>query len=237
MGQHRVQPWTHSKLDDFVNCPKAFFHKSVLKLYPYVEGEAQALGNYVHKVFENYIGNGDPLPTKDKYDEQGKIISLDLRMHEKYLAALANMPGEVYAEREIALNKKGKPCGWFMPDVWHRGKIDYSNFYKNRAKVVDYKTGKKRIKFKQLIANSMWVFVQYPEIDTVDVCFYWTTDQTESKATYLRSQIPELWGQLVPDLKQYLEAFKTDTWQPRPSGLCHGWCPVEDCEFWKPKRV
>ena len=35
---------------------------------------------------------------------------------------------------------------------------------------------------------------------------------------------------------QYAQAFKTDTWQPRPSGLCNGWCPVKTCEFWQPKR-
>jgi hypothetical protein len=41
----------------------------------------------------------------------------------------------------------------------------------------------------------------------------------------------------VPDLKQYATAFKTDVWQPRQSGLCNGWCPVTECEFWKPKRT
>lgn len=238
VGQHRVQPWTHSKLDDFVNCPKAFFHKSVLKLYPYVEGPAQAKGNYVHKAFELYVDGGTPLPTKTEYADDGKIISLNLIGHKPYLDRLINLPGEIYAEREIAIDKKGKPCNWFYPDVWHRGKIDFTNIYavKRYARIVDYKTGKKREKFKQLIANAMWVFIMYPEVDTIDVCFYWTEDQSESKATYKREDIDKLWDQLIPDLIQYRDAFRTDLWQPRQSGLCAGWCPVEDCEFWKPKR-
>jgi hypothetical protein len=46
-----------------------------------------------------------------------------------------------------------------------------------------------------------------------------------------------LWSKFVPDLRQYMEAFKTETWQARPSGLCNGWCPVTECEHWKPKKV
>jgi hypothetical protein len=36
---------------------------------------------------------------------------------------------------------------------------------------------------------------------------------------------------LVPDLKQMVEAYKTDTWQARQSGLCKRHCAVVDCEF------
>lgn len=218
----KIQPWTHSKLDDFINCPRAFHQKSVLKRFPFQSTKETEYGNRVHKDFELRIAEGKKLP-------------FDLKHHEPYMQALEDMPGEVYAEREIALDKKGKPCSWFHADVWHRGKIDYTNINDTCAKIVDYKTGKKREKFKQLIANSIWVFIQYPEVEKVDVCFYWTQDQSESKATYLRSQIPALWNQLIPDLKQYRDAFKTDTWQPRQSGLCRGWCPVNDCEFWSEK--
>jgi hypothetical protein len=41
----------------------------------------------------------------------------------------------------------------------------------------------------------------------------------------------------MPDIKQYQQAFVQDVWQARQSGLCHGWCPVTTCEYWKPKRM
>ena len=52
----------------------------------------------------------------------------------------------------------------------------------------------------------------------------------------IRDQIDQLWAPFIGDLKQYMQAFREDIWQPRQSGLCNGWCPVTDCEFWKPKR-
>jgi hypothetical protein len=51
-----------------------------------------------------------------------------------------------------------------------------------------------------------------------------------------RDQIGAVWGEFLPNLKQYAQAFKEDIWQPRQSGLCGGYCPVTDCEFWRPKR-
>jgi len=217
----KIQPWTFSKLSDFVNCPHSFHQKHVLKRFPYQETPETKKGNEVHKAFELRIANGTPLPR-------------DLREHEPYLAKLEALPGENYAEREIALNKKGEPCGWMYPDVWHRGKIDFTNINGSRGKIVDYKTGKKRPKFEQLISNSIWIFTQYPEVDVIDACFYWTVDKTETPVVYKREQIPVLWGKLIPDLRQYRDAFHKDVWQKRPSGLCP-WCPVIECQHWRPK--
>ena len=67
--------------------------------------------------------------------------------------------------------------------------------------------------------------------------YYWTQTKTTNGMTITRDQIPAIWREFLPALKQYAEAYATDTWQPRQSGLCNGWCPVTDCEFWRPKRA
>jgi hypothetical protein len=36
----------------------------------------------------------------------------------------------------------------------------------------------------------------------------------------------EIWPMLLPDLKQMVEAYQTDIWQPRQSGLCKRHCAV-----------
>ena len=102
--------------------------------------------------------------------------------------------------------------------------------------LVDYKTGKPHQKFEQLSLFALHTFAMYPKHELIYVRYYWTKTGEESRWSYRRDDIAAMWGKFVPDLRQFAEAFKTDTWQPRQSGLCNGWCPVKDCEFWKPKR-
>jgi hypothetical protein len=83
---------------------------------------------------------------------------------------------------------------------------------------------------------TLWTFAAFSNIDLVNAQFYWTVDQSTTKKVWGRGEIDMLWGMFIGDLRQYAEAFKSDTWQARPSGLCHGWCPVTTCEHWKPKR-
>jgi hypothetical protein len=104
------------------------------------------------------------------------------------------------------------------------------------SRIVTHNTGKMHSKFKQLKLFALNTFAMFPDVFYVDVRYYWTQHQQATGEQYTRAMIPQLWSAFTPDLRQYVEAFKTDTWQPRPSGLCAGWCPVTECEFWKPKR-
>ena len=216
-------PWSFTSLEDFVNCPRAFYEKRVIKSVKEEESEAMLWGNRVHKAFENYIKNDDMLPK-------------ELQHHEKFLRSLADRGGKIATERKIALSKKAQPCGFFDRDVWFRGVIDLSIISEGEALLVDYKTGKPHSKFKQLKLFALHTFAEYPHVQSVKVKFYWTKTEMTTGDEYHREQIREIWSEFIPDLGQYAQAFKTDTWQPRQSGLCHGWCPVTSCEFWKPKR-
>lgn len=216
-------PWSYSALDDFVNCPRSYYEKRVAKSVKEERSEQIIWGEQVHKHFENRQKDGTPLP-------------FDLREHEPFMQRLEKMPGVSHTERKIALNKRMEPCGFFENDVWFRGVIDYSKLHDNLAVVIDYKTGKPHNKFQQLKLFALHIFTEYPDVDMVDVRFYWTKSCSTTGEIYRRPQIAELWKTFVPNLKQYAQAFKTDVWQPRPSGLCNGWCPVTACEFWKPRR-
>lgn len=216
--------WSHSALDDFVNCPRAYFEKRVAKSVVEEPSEQILWGNEVHKAFELYVAEGKELPGT-------------LTMHKEFIDGLEALPGESWAERKIAMSKELKPCGFFDKNVWFRGVIDYTKVHKDRALIVDYKTGKPHTKFKQLKLNALWIFAEYPEVSHVAVSYYWTKTKSTTDETYTRDQVPDLWRAFLPDLKQYREAFHTDVWQPRQSGLCNGWCPVRDCEFWKPRRT
>lgn len=228
-----MQPlaWSPSRLSDFVNCPWSFKEKSVLKRYPFKDTKETLWGKEVHKIFEERL-NGTR-----------SVLPDNLIIHEPHMQKLEafGQRGILYTERQIALDRNMEPCAYFSPRgkpdvVWFRGVIDVTIITGAAALIEDYKTGKKKPDFRQLKTNALWVFANYPQIHTVLTRYYWTTDQSLSAETYTRDQVPALWAELVPDLRQWAQAFKTDTWQKRPSGLCNGWCPVENCEFWKPRR-
>lgn len=221
----KPMPWSHSALSDFVNCPKAFHAKRVEKSVKEEQSDQIIWGNKVHKAFEDRVHHGRQTPLPDYLAE-----------HEPFMQELESLAGTTYVERKIALDTRRQPCGFFDKNVWMRGVVDVTNVHQDGALLVDYKTGKPHSKFGQLKLFALHTFAEFPQVDFVTVKFYWTKTLSESEDTYTRDQIPALWNEFASDLKQYVEAFKTNTWQPRPSGLCNGWCPVTNCEHWRPKR-
>lgn len=196
----------------------------MLKSVKETQGEAQLWGEWVHKQFENRQRDDTPLPD-------------ELAEHEGYMGRLKQLPGKHFHEQKMALNMRMQPCDFFARDVWNRGVLDFVAIEHHRAVIVDFKTGKVKPDLKQLALFALFIFHTYPQVTACYTRYYWTQTKAETEEEFLRSRIPEIWKKFLPDLKQYNEAFKTNTWQPRQSGLCAGWCPVNECEFWKPKRI
>lgn len=216
-------PWSHSRLEEFKNCPKAFYEKQIAKSVVEEKHEATLWGEVVHKHFEDFLTDGVSLPPI-------------LLMHEGFLLKLMGLPGDEGIEERIALDTRGQPCEFFGPDVWFRGVIDYRKVCGKNALLIDHKTGKKHEKYQQLRAFALHTFAAFPDVDTVRAEYYWTQDQSSKGETYHRADVEHMWKPFIPDLQQYAQAFRDDVWQPRQSGLCNGWCPVKTCEFWRPKR-
>lgn len=216
-------PWSHSRLEDFKNCPRAFYEKQVAKSVVEEKGEAIIWGQEVHKHFEDRLAAGVVLPD-------------NLQEHEAFLCKLEAMKGRLTVEERIALNVKAQPCGFFDDGVWFRGVIDAMKINGTHAYIVDHKTGKQHSKYGQLRIFALHTFIAHPEVTTVRAEYYWTKTCVATGQDFTRDDIPALWAEFTPSLKQYAQAFREDVWQPRQSGLCRGWCPVTDCEFWSPKR-
>lgn len=219
----KPKPWSYSALDKFVSCPRQYYELRIAQSVVDAETAHTRWGTYVHTQFEHRQKFGTPLPE-------------GLTHFEPFMQRLEALPGVHQTEQQVALDLKRQPTAFDGPDVWWRGIIDYVKLHHTAALIVDYKTGKPHTKFEQLQVFALYLFAAHPELTTVRVQYFWTQTQTMTGRTYHREMIPNLWGALEPKLRQYVEAFRTDTWQPRPSGLCHGWCPVTECDFWKPKR-
>lgn len=219
-------PWSHSALDDFRNCPRAYHEKRVLKSVTQEQTPEMIWGERVHKAFElRQLGDASLPP--------------ELEEHEPFMKQLEALPGLYFAcEQKIAFDTKCQPVNWQSRDIWCRGIIDHQKVcsVQRYAHLTDYKTGKPHDKFEQLALFALHTFAMHP-VDKVKVQFYWTKTLTTTHKIWTREEIPALWAKFIPHLRQYVEAFKTDTWQPRPSGLCHGWCPITSCEHWRPKKM
>jgi len=221
--------WSHSALEAFENCPRQYHETKVVKpsKYPFVDTKETIWGRDVHKHFENFLVHGTTLPA-------------DLQMHYEFLAAFKAQPGELAGEERIALDTNLRQCEYFdrRVQVWYRGQVDARKRDRSTGftHLLDHKTGKVKNDYTQLKGFAMWEFLTQPDIHTVKSEYYWTQIRGSNGETLYREQLPELLRFFAGKLNRYADAFLTDTWNPKQSGLCNGWCPVTDCEYWRPKR-
>lgn len=216
-------PWSPSALDKFNTCPRQFHEQNVLKKYKQEKTPEITWGEKVHKDLE--------LRQKEK-----KELPKELNPLEIYMRELETGLGEIYTEQKIALDTKLSPCEFFDPYVWFRGTIDFFKLIGDHCKLVDYKTGKPHTKFRQLDIYAWYIFLTNKHIQSITAAYYWTKHCQETPKLYIREDLPQIWNSLKPEIVAYRNAFKSDEWQPKPSGLCRGYCAVVDCEFWRPKR-
>jgi len=226
----RPLPWSHSALSDFLNCPKAYYHKRIAKDVVDPPNEAGQWGDYVHKEFEKYLNAWMPLKTVHH------PLPDDLEHYREYLNAIAALPGKMYVECKYAITTQLLPCDFFAKDVWCRAILDVIHINGESASVIDHKTGKRKVNARQLKLSALMVFLHHPDVQAVKTGYFWLKDRVFDTEHYVRKNEAELWQEFLPDLNRYREAAQTMTFMPRPSGLCNGWCPVHACEFWKPKR-
>ncbi len=224
----RPLPWSHSSKEDFKNCPKAFYEKRVAKSVVDPPNEAGDWGNYVHKEFEKWLNA--------RFSDRDPPLPADCEQYRPYLQAIAARPGLMYVECKYAITRGLQPCDFFAEDVWCRAILDVIHVKDDKAWVQDHKTGKRKHDTRQLKLCALMVFIHHPQVNTVYTAYNWLVDGATDREKYTRDQEAELWGEFLPDLMAYKQAFHTMTFNPKPSGLCNGWCPVTSCEFWKPKR-
>lgn len=220
----KVMSQSHTSMSCFSTCPRQYEAKYVTKEVKFEQGVEAAWGDLVHKSLESYVRDGVPLPP-------------NVAMYKKWGDAIKLRPGLKILEGAFAIKADLTPCDFFDPDAWLRAKIDVTIINEDRADIIDYKTGKQKHDVTQLRRYALLVMLKHPTIHTVRAGFAWLKDDTLSKPTiYTRSMIEEIMAIERREYDQIEAAYMTGKFQPKPSGLCNGWCPVTRCEFWKPKR-
>jgi hypothetical protein len=219
-------PLSFSALQRFKNCPKQFHEVRVLHSVEDIVGAEGKWGNYVHKEFENYL-------------ERGGIYDLpeNVAQYQPYLDGILDKPGDMLVEQELCIDTSLQQCDFFAPNVFIRGYADVLRMLGPRAWILDHKTGKRKPDSNQMRMMALLVFAIYPQIEHIRVSFAWLQEGVSDGEEFTRADWSMLLNTFLPDIVQYRDAFAKDIWQPRQSGLCAGWCPVTQCEYWKPKRV
>ena len=215
---YSVSPWSFSKIKAFEQCPKQFYHMKIAKDYTEKETEAMLYGTLFHEAAENFVKDDTPIPEKFKYAEAA-------------LTSLKNKPGKKLCEYKLGLTEDLEPCGFFDENVWFRGIADLIILDGDTAWVVDYKTGKSaRYADKgQLELVALATFKHFPEIKKVKAGLLFVIAKTLVKDSYEDTVAPTLWKKWLSDYARMEKALETNTWNPRPSGLCRQHCAVIDC--------
>lgn len=215
--------WSYSALVNYQTCPKQFHEVRVLKNYK-EQSEQQLWGNEVHEAIHKALVSGHPL---------GGPFAAYAGIVERF----RKTKGVLAPEQQLAITSAFKPTGWFAADVWCRGIIDALWIDKSIARMVDWKTGRRKPDSQQLQLFALLVFAHHPEVTHVRSAFVWLQNGAMDVLLYNRRDIAHLWQDVLPAVQRLERAFKTDTWTPKPSGLCKGWCPVKTCSFWDGAKV
>jgi len=212
--------WSYSSLSQFETCPKQWYHVRWARDVVDTPHEANAWGNEAHKHLE--------LAIKGEADVPDSLATL-----RPVVAQLRAIPG-IEAEREYALTEDFKPCKWRSRDAWLRAKIDVYARQGSHALLLDWKFGKRRPGSDQLRLSAAVVMTMDKDIKTVDTGYVWFKDGGKVDSERVESgQLMELWGGFLGRVGRMKAAVAEGVFQPIPSGLCRGWCPVgkERCTF------
>jgi len=211
--------WSYTALTAYENCPKAYAANRFYCTIPWVDTEAIIYGNRVHKAAELFL-KGIPHPDIEA-----------LKPVEKYATAMLRSGHRVEAELEIALTRQLKPVSWFAKDAWFRIKLDIV-ITKQKVNVWygDWKSGG-RIKEDedQLLLGLAALAIVRPYLQTFDGKLIWVKhQQTTGIKPITKADIPKVWQEFLPRVQRMEDAWRTETFNPRPSGLCP-YCAVNNC--------
>lgn len=211
--------WSYSSISLFQQCPRKYHRLRVVKDIVEPPQEHLLYGSAVHKVAEEYLRDGTPIPEKYAYIEPK-------------LAPFKDASGIMHCEYEMGLDRDLNPCGFRDKHVWFRGIADLLIINGDKARIVDWKTSKnsRYADKKQLELLSLLTFKHFPEVKKVNAGLVFLVADDLVPAKYDREIESEAWQKWLGETNQLDKAFETDVWNPKPNFTCRGWCPVDDCE-------
>ena len=215
-----VLPWSYSSLSAFETCPRRYHLTRITKAVQEPQTQATIWGNEVHKALELAVGGE-------------KALGPNFESYQAIVDKLRAGSGKRFTEQKFGLTSGLKPTSFFAKDVWFRGVLDLTIIKPTVGIVLDYKTGKVRTDGDQLKLFAAATFAQHPYLESVNTGYLWLAHDKVTTRKFDKGEVPIIWQEFIPRIKRMEHAQETDTWLPKPSGLCKAWCPVpkSSCEF------
>lgn len=164
-------------MDSFAKCPLRFYGSSVIKDIPWRASKAKARGTTIHSNVEKCLRLGwQPNISWDSH------IDLDYVRRRVDEVQTLRATHELHIEKEMAIDKQGRSCGWWDDNGLLRAKADAMLIPKNPNDVLyvlDIKTGKRwddedfQLRVECLLAHLIW---QVPQVQYE----YWYVDEGET---------------------------------------------------------
>ena len=209
--------WSYSSMSLFQQCPKKYYELRVVKSIVEPPSIQMRYGLDVHKVAEEYIRDGVPIPEKYGYLTEP-------------LDKLKQIKGTVYCEHRMGLTKGLEPCKFGAKDAWWRGIADLLVVHGNEARIVDYKTGKNTYAdTKQLELLALATFKHFPEVEKIKAGLLFVVHIAFVKDRYERDEQEMRWEKWIAQTDQLESAYENDVWNPKQNFTCKAWCPVLSC--------
>ena len=221
--------WSYSKLKNYETCARRYEQIDLLKIYSESKGGKKSpelqRGDDLHIAMHRRVQDNVPLPPEFSYME---------RWAEKFTRKM-HPNQSIHCELKLAVDRQGHPVGYFDKNVWLRGLVDYVRILpirdKSIAHIVDYKTGRPKDDYTQLLLNSWLIFCYYKDVMAVRTDFLWTEYNDTSHENFTRADMKQAILGITPRVNALETAQKTNEFPPNPCGLCKEYCPVVSCEF------
>lgn len=210
--------WSYSSMGLFEQCPKKYYHIRVIKDVTEPKSEAILYGEIVHKAAEEYIKQDVPIPAK-------------FSQFEGAIKPFKEMSGNKYCEHRMGLTEVGEPCGFFDKDVWLRGIADLIIVDGEKARIVDYKTGKssKYADSKQLDLMALCTFAHFPEVQKITAGLLFLVANDLIKRSYQRDDFLGIMREWTEKYSWLSRTYQENVWNPKPNFTCKNYCPVKSC--------
>lgn len=185
-----VPAWSFSVLKKFSECKYRVYIEKVKKI-PEPSGEAADRGTRIHQEAEDYV--------KGKLDKLPKDLEAFEKVHGDFAKLKQQFDdGMVSLEGEWAFTINWEKTGWVMGDTWARIKLDaFVTIDERSGKVIDYKTGKRignEISHgEQGLLYAIAAFFMYPDMEFIEVEFWYTDQKEKTKKSYTRDQAMAFW--------------------------------------------
>lgn len=216
--------WSYSKLKNYEVCPRKHYEVDIAKTAAETQSDdpdsALNWGNRVHAAFAAALTGKAPL-------------SPEMKAFQIWVDRVLAGPGKLLVEQKYAINRNFKQTAYFANDVWLRTIGDVVRIDRDIALVLDWKTGKIVEDSVQLMLMAQALFSHYPELKLVRSEFVWLKHEATTPEVFSRQEVADQWVGLLERVGSLENAHLTQTYPPKPGGLCKSYCPVNSCPYWK----